>query len=242
MMANVVDDANRSDFNLHASANPLFDSLLKDARNRITQLGLNEILLNPTEAEFSKKAVGILWKGSLILTNGKFSGLETLHRVGEARISFSQSEILNFQKLELTFNVDLGLTNPKITYDFQLNCDNRLCKDRDISGVATGTISSLTFNVILSVNVFTRKVRVRLFRFLEIGRINTEITGLGMIFDFLASKATSTAANRMKQEMANDVEREIEAILTDVFETIPWPVISDLPAILMQHTGPLFNI
>lgn len=80
-----------------AVPNALLDAGLEEIRRKIVENGYSELPLPPSSHEFTEKTLGIQWNGTLVLTNGKLSGLETLHRVGEATISFNEVRI--FKKI-----------------------------------------------------------------------------------------------------------------------------------------------
>jgi len=64
----------------------IVDSALFYIRQKITIQGRDEIALPPSTHEFSEKKLGITWTGTLILTNGKFVGLQTIQRVGDTTL------------------------------------------------------------------------------------------------------------------------------------------------------------
>lgn len=84
--------------------NVLIDAALTEIRQKIVEQGYSEVHLPPSESEFNEKKFGITWNGTLILTNGKLRGLETLYRTGEATLSFNEVSYSTKKKIPVKPN------------------------------------------------------------------------------------------------------------------------------------------
>ncbi|ODN02782.1 hypothetical protein Ocin01_03936 [Orchesella cincta] len=195
----------------------IVDSALLFIRQKIIAQGRDEILLPPTTHEFSEKKLGITWNGVLILTNGKFVGLQTIRRVGDAKLSIIDGSD------EVAVNIDLSLTDPTFTNDFHLTF-----MGREKDGSVVGTAELILFNLIFAVHLSTRRMRMIDFKFKDISSISAEVYGLGTILSFLTSKIMQIILNQKKKDIAHTVEAKLKSILADLFakRSMPAPIVA----------------
>ncbi|CAL8072023.1 unnamed protein product [Orchesella dallaii] len=201
----------------------IVDSALFLIRQKIVAQGRDEITLPPSTHEFSEKKLGITWTGTLILTNGKFVGLQTIQRVGDAKLSRVGDS------REVAIDIDLSLTEPTFSNDFHLTF-----MGREKDGSITGVIERILFNLIFAVDLTTQKMRMIDFKFKDISSISTQVDGLGTILSFLTTKIVQIVLNQKKWDIAHTVEGKLKSILTEFFakRSMPGPIVAGAKGML----------
>lgn len=73
--------------------NTYTDSVLENLHDQMVEGGLQTINLPDTTVDFSKRRLGVTWKGEAVLYKGTLKGLETIHRAGESTITINVRQL-----------------------------------------------------------------------------------------------------------------------------------------------------
>lgn len=185
------------------NANDYMDEVMALVRQEIVNQGLDRI-------ELPSGNFGFWWDlwpygnvhGGVDLYDGFMTGMQTIARVGDATLS-NDGSIVYFESL-------CGITHAALGYAIDITF-----MDIGPHATMTGSLPYAHFYFKARIDLLSAQVVVENFDIKDVGRITTEITGLG-IFDWLAEQIANFAINLVKPF----IKEIIEGPITDIMNTV----------------------
>ncbi|XP_046656849.1 uncharacterized protein LOC124349943 [Daphnia pulicaria] len=185
------------------NANEYMDEVLVLVREQIVLLGYDRIQLPDGDFSFTWDAYpGV--NGGVFLHDGLATGLETIHRVGDATLSNTDTVIF--------FESDCGINNGAFGYAISI-----LFMDIGPTASMTGTADYINFYFHSTIDILSGIVVVDVFDLKKIGHISTDIQGLG-IFNWLAEIIVDFALNLLKPFFKELIEGPLTNLINVVLQ------------------------
>nr|CAH0107403.1 unnamed protein product [Daphnia galeata] len=185
------------------NANDYMDEVLALVREEIVFLGYDRIQLPDGDFSFTWDAYpGV--NGGVFLHDGLATGMETIHRVGDATLSNTETVIF--------FESDCGINNAAFGYAISI-----LFMDIGPTASMTGTADYINFYFHATVDILSGIVVVDVFDLKKIGHISTDIKGLG-IFNWLAEIIVDFTLNLLKPFFKELIEGPITNLINVVLQ------------------------
>ncbi|KZS07667.1 Uncharacterized protein APZ42_028783 [Daphnia magna] len=185
------------------NANDYMDEVLVLVREQIVLQGLDRIQLPDGDFSFTWDAYpGVT--GGVYLHDGLATGMETIHRVGDATLSSSETIIF--------FESDCGINSGSFGYAISI-----LFMDIGPTASMTGTADYINFFFHSTIDILSGLIVVDVFDLKQIGHISTEITGLG-IFNWLAEIIVDFALNLLAPFFKELIEGPITNLINVVLQ------------------------
>jgi len=187
------------------NANDYMDEVMALTRQAIVDAGLDRI-------ELPSGGFGFWWDlwpygnihGGVDLYDGFMTGMQTMTRVGDATLS-NDGAVAFFESL-------CGITNAAMGYAIDITF-------MDIGPHATmkGTMTYAHMYFKARIDILSAEVVVEKLDIKDVGRITTDITGLG-IFDWLAEQIANFAINLVKPFIKEIIQGPLTNIINQVIQ------------------------
>ncbi|XP_046454576.1 uncharacterized protein LOC124202305 [Daphnia pulex] len=185
------------------NANDYMDEVLALVREQIVIQGYDRIALPDGDFSFTwDEYPGVT--GGVYLHDGLATGMETIHRVGDATLSNTDTVIF--------FESDCGINNAAFGYAISI-----LFLDIGPTASMVGTADYINFYFHSTIDILSGIVVVDVFDLKQMGHISTEITGLG-IFNWLAEIIVDFTLNLLAPFFKELLEGPITNLINTVLQ------------------------
>ncbi|XP_018329316.1 uncharacterized protein LOC108739761 [Agrilus planipennis] len=199
-------DMERSSGPIVAVINDYVDKLVANLNNFTSTRGLNELELPGISEQFSYKPVLITYTGVLNLTDGILSGISTIVRKGDVKITYDDKQ--------LSILAPVGIRSLSIKYNYVAKLMNIGPK-----GGITGDVAETTFTFGLGYNLTGHRASLDTFKINKIGSIKLRFSG-NILTDWLASLISNITLPFFKGIIRRLLEKNVYGVLEDVVEII----------------------
>jgi hypothetical protein len=204
-----------------ADAGPYMDQVLANLRELMILNDLDRIVLPDYIIGFSRVILGVTWHGQASIYGGLVNRLETIHRSGPANLNVENGDIVFDTELEIndgtlfaSMAVKFMNLGPKVSIEGSLKRVKVQIKCRIASGLD--------------------KVSLDQFNIKDLGLLDIDIKGLGLVLNFLIEIVSESIGNLVKGLVANVLEGAIKNLLSDLVSQTAFP-----PALLAAQRIPL---
>jgi hypothetical protein len=190
---------------VRSDASAWVDQIMANLRAVIVKEGLNTIPLPPTSANFSETILGVTYHGEFMLKDGALRGLETIHRTGVADVSTEPNG-------DMVITVEGGVNDGQVGY-------TGIVKFMNIGPTikATGTLKSVRVLLTIRLGAGLRPSLDKL-DIVNLGTLNLDIKGLGIILNFLTEVLVNTIGNLVKNVVGELLQGVIKNLLNDIID------------------------
>jgi len=196
---------------IKADASAYFDQVLANLREEMEVLGLDNVVLPNATIGFEKEILGIIWHGEAGLYNGLLNGMHTIHRTGVAELSYDSGNG------DILMQAEVGVNQASLGYSMTV-------KFMDLGPRATVTGKLTRVRLLLGLRVrsdFT--VVMEKFDVRDTGFLTVEVSGLGIILNFLVEIVSSFLGNLLKRFVIELLEGTIRNIINAILSAILFP-------------------
>lgn len=186
------------------NANEYMDKVMELVRQEIITEGLDNIALPDGNLGFNMT----LWPfgthfGGVKLYNGFLKGLETLNRVGDASLST--------KGFTISLDSKIGVNDASMGYKMAV-----LFLDIGPKGSMSGQIDYVHLYLKATIDLMKKTVLIDTLDIQELGHVDTDIKGLGPIFNWLAELIANLAINLVKGVFKEIIEGPLKYILNKI--------------------------